>query len=153
MARLDSVFRILRLVAAVGAVVVISGATWVSVQPTVAHAAGCDFPFGHTSNLATGPQGVHPVDGTIWTKPGNTTCHDLNVHWVNATDYYSGWLERSDGSWFQCQDTSSGTSWVKINQGSYSRTNPPYLCTDVAAGTHMAIVQKSSTRRNIVIED
>ena len=136
-----------------GAAIVIAGAAWGGLQPTVAQAAGCDFPFGHTSHLAVGPQGVHPVGGTIWTKPGNTTCDDLNVHWVKATDYYSGWLERSNGTWFQCQDTSSGTPWVKIDQGSHSKTNPPYLCTNVAPGTHMAVVQRSSTQRNIVIED
>src|SRR5262249_29692623 len=101
-----------------------------------------------TSNLSLSGSGVHPVQGTIFTKPSATSCHDLNLSFVSATDSYAGWLERSNGTWFSC-----AAGFVHINAGHQSTTNPPVLCTNVAAGTNMAVVQESNPRRSITVED
>jgi hypothetical protein len=116
-----------------------------------AHAAAnaCDFPTGKTSNLKLGANGVTPTGGTTWTKPSGTSCADLNVSKVSATDSYEGWLQTSStGKWAACSK-----GFVKINSGQQSTTNPPVLCTGVKAGTVMAVVQESATQRSITIED
>jgi hypothetical protein len=126
-------------------------ASFVAVTTTLrsgVSAAGCQFTNGTTSNLAVGPNGVHPTGGTIFTKPSNTACHDLNLSFVSATDSYEGWLLGGNGRWTACS-----AQFVHINAGHQSTTNPPVLCTNVLAGTQMAVVQESSTRRSITVED
>lgn len=109
----------------------------------------CDFQRGTTSNLKQSPQGPAPVGGTIWTKPGNTTCHDLNLSFVSATDRYEGWLQNSHtGRWGPCS-----RGFVRIRAGHQSTTHPPVLCTNVLARTHMAVVAASGVHRKVTVED
>lgn len=147
MTTMASLFKPMRFVALMGALLVLSWATWASVHPTVAQASGCVFTNGTTSNLALGASGIHPVGGTIVVKP-SSSCHDLNLSYVSATDRYAGFLERSNGTWFECS-----RGFVSISAGHHSTTDPPVLCSDVLTGTHMAVVQASNTRRSITIED
>jgi hypothetical protein len=118
-------------------------------SPQVRPDAGCDFTNGTTSNLRLSAKGPAPTEGTVFTMPSGTTCYDLNLSYVSATDGYEGWLQDSHtGVWFHCS-----RGFVRITAGHHSVTNPPYLCTDVLPGTKMAVVQESSTRRSITVED
>jgi hypothetical protein len=118
-------------------------------RPDIAAADGCDFPSGTSASLTTGPNGVAPTDGTIFTMPSGTSCYDLNLYYVSATDKYEGWLRNSStGRWFACSE-----GWVTITAGYKNPEDPPYLCTDVLPGTEMAVVQASSTHHDIIVED
>lgn len=118
-------------------------------SPKVRPDAGCDFTNGTPSNLRLSAKGPAPTAGTVFTMPSGTTCSDLNLSYVSATDGYEGWLQNSHtGVWFHCS-----RGFVHITAGHHSVTNPPYLCTDVLPGTKMAVVQESSTRRRITVED
>jgi hypothetical protein len=112
-------------------------------------AAACDFTSGTTSNLRTTANGPAPTGGTVFTFPSGTTCLDLNLSFVSATDSYEGWLENvSTGVWSHC-----ARGFVHITAGQKSTTNPPVLCTDVLPGTPMAVVQESATQRTVTVED
>jgi hypothetical protein len=138
-----------RLMVSGAALVTVGGFVAVAV-PAAANAASaepftCVFKNGTTSNLATGGNGVHPTGGTIFTKPSNTTCADLNVTSVSATDHYEGWLENSStGKWAPCSK-----GFVLINKGSGQDV---VLCSGVKATTQMAVVQESNTQRSITVE-
>jgi hypothetical protein len=131
----------LRRLAHIGAVLVATLSAVVLVAPGTANAAGCTIKAGTTSNLALGPNGLHPTGGTIFTK--GSICLDLNLTKVGAKDGYEGVLERSDGTWFIC-----GGGFHTISPGDGLKV----LCTNVLAGTNMAVAQKSGTRRNITAE-
>jgi hypothetical protein len=112
-------------------------------------AAACVFTNGTTSNLRTSANGPEPTGGTVFTFPSGTSCADLNLSFVSATDGYEGWLQNvQTGVWTHC-----ARGFVRITAGQKSRTNPPVLCTDVLPGTPMAVVQESATRRTITVED
>jgi hypothetical protein len=109
----------------------------------------CKFTNGKTSNLKLSPLGPAPVGGTVFTFPSGTSCKDLNLSFVSATDGYEGWLQNSHtGAWSHCK-----AGFVHIKAGHQSTTNPPVLCTGVLAGTKMAVVQESNTQRSITVED
>jgi hypothetical protein len=110
----------------------------------------CDFtPNFKTSHLKESAQGPAPTGGTIGKFPSGTSCKDLNLSYVSATDGYQGWLENSHtGHWAAC-----AAGYVHIKGGSQSTTNPPVLCTDVLPGTLFAVVQQSSTQRTVTVED
>jgi hypothetical protein len=96
----------------------------------------------HHVQPGDGPNGVHPVSGTIFTK--GSGCQDLNITKVSATDSYAGWLENSHtGTWAACS-----RGFVKIAKGNAAVV----LCCSVKAGTLMAAVQESNTRRTITAE-
>ena len=123
--------------------VVVSAAASIAVVPAVGHAsaAACTVSSGRTSNLAVGGNGVHPTGGTIFTKrpPG---CLDFNLIGVSASDHYEGWLENtSTGRWFAC---SAGFLLAP--------PVPKVLCSSVATGTPMAVVQESGTQRTVTME-
>lgn len=118
-------------------------------DPKVKPDAGCDFTPGTTSNLRITANGPEPTQGSWFTMPSGTSCYDLNLSYVSATDGYEGWLFNSHtGKWSHC-----ALGFVHITAGHHSITDPPYLCTDVKAGTRMAVVQESNTRRSITVED
>lgn len=150
MARAVKTHGLARKLAVTGAALVTIGGFAAVAVPMAANAATnapltCVFSNGSTSNLATGVNGVHPTGGTIWTKPSNTTCVDLNVTSVSATDHYEGWLENSStGKWAPCSK-----GFVLINKGSGQDV---VLCSGVKATTQMAVVQESSTKRSITVE-
>jgi hypothetical protein len=134
-----------RRLAVAGAALATVGAsvTLVATGATnAASAASCTVKSGTTSNLALGPNGVHPVSGTIFTK--GSVCHDLNITKVSATDSYEGWLENSHtGTWAHCS-----AGFVRIPKGNAAVV----LCSNVGTGTQMAVVQESNTRRTITAE-
>lgn len=128
---------------AAAAVVAVSAAASLVAVPAVGHAStlACKVSSGRTSNLALGANGVHPTGGTIFTKqpPG---CLDFNLTGVSASDHYEGWLENtSTGKWHAC---SAGFLLAP--------PVPKVLCTSVATGTPMAVVQESSTQRTVTME-
>jgi hypothetical protein len=111
--------------------------------------SGCKFQNGKTSVLALTHNGVVPQDGTIFKMPGDTSCHDLNLSYVSATDHYAGWLFHSkQDRWLPCSK-----GFVRITKGHHSTSHPPVLCTGVKAGTLMAVVTESGKKRNITVED
>jgi hypothetical protein len=125
------------------AAVLVAGAAAVAVAPAVANASvnACTVTSGKTSNLTTGTVSLVPVGGTIFIKqpPG---CLDLNLTKVSASDHYEGWLlNSSTGQWKPCSAGFVAAPPV-----------PKVLCSGVATGTHMAIVQESNTQRTITAE-
>jgi len=128
---------------AVAATVAVLTAASIVVVPTVGHAsaAACTTKAGRTSNLALGANGPHPTGGTIFTKqpPG---CLDFNLIAVGAADHYEGWLfNASTDKWFACS-----AGFVK------APPVPKVLCSNVATGVQMAVVQESGTQRNVTME-
>jgi len=117
-----------------------AGAVVVAV-PGTASAAGCTVKTGTTANLRQTASGIQPVGGARFTK--GSICLDLNITHVSATDSYEGWLRRANGTWFACSK-----GFVHINAGDAAVV----LCSSVAAGTVMAVVQASNTQRTITAE-
>jgi hypothetical protein len=141
-----------RLVITSVSLVAVGGLVAMSV-PAAAGAAtaapakrACVNQSGKTSNLATGPNGPHPTGGTVFTKPpaSQTTCLDLNLTSVSATDHYEGWLQNSStGVWSHCM-----AGFVPFTKGGPAKV----LCSSVKPGTKMAVVQESATQRTITVE-
>lgn len=82
------------------------------------------------STVAPPPGGTpiwHPLR-SVWVKrpPG---CHDYNIVHVNASGNYAGFLQRPNGSWFECQ-----AGYISIPG---NRTGDWVECTSVLTGTHM----------------
>jgi hypothetical protein len=98
-------------------------------------------PNARTSNLKLGHNGVVPYGGTVYTKT-TAYCNDLNLNSVSDSgDAYEGWLLHSNGQWLPC------------TRGFVAGTNlPQVLCSDVAVGTQMQIVQESNTQRTVTAE-
>lgn len=65
---------------------------------------------------------------SVWTKrtPG---CSDYNIVHVNSSGSYAGFLQRSNGTWFEC---SAGYVSIPGNV-----TGDWVECSNVATGTHM----------------
>jgi hypothetical protein len=65
---------------------------------------------------------------SVWTKraPG---CHDYNIVHANSGGNFAGFLQRSNGTWFEC---AAGYISVPGN-----RTGDWVECTNVGTGTHM----------------
>jgi hypothetical protein len=135
---------IARKLAATGVAVITAGGCVAISTSGAAHATArsCTVKSGKTSNLALGSNGPHPTGGTIFVKSSSSTCHDLNIDRVSATDSYEGWLFNSHTSkWSHCQK-----KFVHITKGKHPDI---VLCSGVLANTKMAVVQKSNTRRTI----
>ncbi len=66
---------------------------------------------------------------SVWTKaaPG---CHDYNIVHVNGTGDYAGFLQRPNGTWFEC-----AAGYISIPG---NVTGDWAECTSVATGTHMS---------------
>ncbi|HEY7432477.1 MAG TPA: hypothetical protein VH641_17270 [Streptosporangiaceae bacterium] len=139
-----------RRLSATGAVLAIVGGSVALAAPAAANAAtslprACTVTAGKTSNLALSGNGVHPTGGTIFTKKAGSSCADLNLTAVGATDSYEGWLFNSHtDKWSACS-----RGFVRINKGSGFDV---VLCSGVLAGTQMAVVQESATQRSITAE-
>lgn len=139
-----------RRLTAAGAVLVAIGGSVALAAPATANAAtslarACTVTAGKTSNLALGGNGAHPTGGTVFTKKAGSSCADLNLTAVGATDSYEGWLLNSKtGVWSHCS-----RGFIKINKGSGFDV---VLCSGVLAGTQMAVVQESNTQRSITAE-
>jgi hypothetical protein len=128
---------------AVAAMPASASAATANTAPTKAvAAAGCTFTSGKTSVIRQTGTGPAPFGGTLFVK--GSICLDLNVTQVSAKDTYTGWLRRSNLTWFPC---SKGPVPISPNPG-----GPVVLCSSVAAGTVMAVVQGSPTQRTITAE-
>lgn len=136
---------ITRKLAVTGVAVITAGScvaifTAGSAQAT---ARACTVKSGiKTSNLALGGNGPHPTGGTTFTKSSSSSCNDLNIDFVSATDSYEGWLLNSHtGVWSHC-----AKNFVHITKGNHPDI---VLCTGVLANTEMAVVQESNTQRTV----
>jgi hypothetical protein len=65
---------------------------------------------------------------SVWTKraPG---CHDYNIVHANSGGSFAGFLQRPNGTWFEC-----AAGYVSVPGGV---TGDWVECTNVATGTHM----------------
>ena len=72
--------------------------------------------------------GSGAVRRSVWTKraPG---CHDYNIVHVNSTGNFAGFLQHSNGTWFEC-----AAGYISIPGGV---TGDWVECTRVLTGTHM----------------
>lgn len=132
-------------VARLGALAATAAVTVAVAVPAAAHAAtlpaaSCKTFTGTTSTFSGGK----PTGGTQFTKPGDTTCRDLNLTNANATDSYRGVLFHS-----------SNNTWQGCTEG-YRKFTPGQgrivLCSDVRTGTRMR-VQSAGKVHNITILD
>jgi hypothetical protein len=108
-----------------------TASTSTSTVKPLAPANACGrFGAGTTSWSTNAP----PPGGTptwnplrnVWVKqpPG---CRDYNIVWVASTGNYAGFLQRSNGTWFEC---AAGYIRISAGQGAVE-------CTSVSTGTHM----------------
>jgi hypothetical protein len=111
--------------------------------------AGCSFTFGTASSIVESHNGPQPLGGTIFAKPAVSSCNDLNLDYVGASDYYEGFLYwTSLGRWLPCTE-----GWVRIPAGYQNAQYPPVLCTGVSPGTAMAVATASGNHWGIIVED
>jgi hypothetical protein len=118
---------------------------------TTAHSfdGGCSFPPGTAASIVESHNGPQPLSGTIFTKPAGSSCHDLNLYYVAATDYYEGFLYWSSlGRWRPCTE-----GWVRVPAGYQNPQYPPVLCSDITPGTPMAVASASGNHWRIIVED
>jgi hypothetical protein len=116
--------------AALGAVSVCAATAFVVIGTSgVAQADVCGVARDGTTSWSTsvGTPNWSPLR-SVWTKaaPG---CHDYNIVRVASTGNYAGYLQRSNGTWFEC-----AAGYISIPGG---RTGDWVECTNVATGTHM----------------
>jgi hypothetical protein len=110
---------------------------------------GCSFPPGTAASIVESHNGPQPLSGTIFTKPAGSSCHDLNLYYVAATDYYEGFLYWSSlGRWRPCTE-----GWVRVPAGYQNPQYPPVLCSDITPGTPMAVASASGNHWRIIVED
>jgi hypothetical protein len=110
---------------------------------------GCSFPPGTAASIVESHNGPQPLSGTIFTKPAGSSCHDLNLYYVAATDYYEGFLYWSSlGRWRPCTE-----GWVRVPAGYQNPQYPPVLCSDITPGTPMAVASASGNHWHVIVED
>jgi hypothetical protein len=97
----------------------------------------CQVKSGWTSIVQRNGQ---PLGGTTYRKPF-TRCRDLNLTYVGASGYYTGWVH-PDSRWHRC---SARPVWVWA--GSHPRA--VVLCRGVAPGTVLTVT--SAIPRHIAI--
>jgi len=127
------------------AVTAAAGTTVALAVPAAAHAAtmpaaSCKTYTGTTSTFSGGK----PTSGTEFTKPGDTTCHDLNLSDANATDLYRGVLLHSTtNAWQACTE-----GWRHFTPGQARIV----LCSGVLTGTRMRVESGGSVRHITILD-
>jgi hypothetical protein len=125
-----------RRLAALGAAAVCASASAVIIGTSGVAMANTDV-CGTAANGTTSWSTVAPPPGgtpiwhplrNVWVKrpPG---CHDYNIVHVNATGNYAGFLQSSNGTWFECM-----AGYIRIPG---NVTGDWVECTSVLTGTHM----------------